>query len=84
MLELYSEQLFLPSLFSVLEERDEISELVELVCLVFLFFSYKKKPLIKVSNILFAIGWVVLIVFVGKLWNELDRPPMRTLGETRL
>ncbi len=52
--------------------------------LVFLFFSYKKKPLIKVSNVLFAIGWIVLIVFVGKLWNELDRPPMRTLGETRL
>ena len=52
--------------------------------LVFLLISYKKKPLIKVSNILFVIGWMVLIVFVGKLWNELDRPPMRTLGETRL
>ena len=52
--------------------------------LVVLLISYKKKPLIKVSNILFAIGWVVLIVFVTKLWNELDRPPMRTLGETRL
>ena len=52
--------------------------------LVTLLISYKKKPLIKVANILFTLGWVVLIVFVAKLWSELDRPPMRTLGETRL
>ena len=52
--------------------------------LIALLISYKKQPLIKVANILFALGWVVLIAFVVKLWNELDRPPMRTLGETRL
>ncbi|MDV7186578.1 cytochrome c biogenesis protein CcsA [Lutibacter sp. TH_r2] len=52
--------------------------------LIVLLISYKKKPLIKAANILFTLGWIVLIVFVVKLWIELDRPPMRTLGETRL
>lgn len=29
-------------------------------------------------------GTVVLLVFVIMLWSTIDRPPMRTLGETRL
>ncbi len=30
------------------------------------------------------LGTCVLAVFIGGLWLELERPPMRTLGETRL
>lgn len=52
--------------------------------LLAVFFSYKKKKLIQIANLLFSIGWLVLIIFVIKLWIALDRPPMRTLGETRL
>jgi len=49
-----------------------------------LLFSYVNKHYLKFANLLIFIGWGVLIVFVAKLWSELDRPPMRTLGETRL
>ena len=52
--------------------------------IVFLLISYKKTSFVKIANILFLAGWAILIVFVVKLWLELDRPPMRTLGETRL
>ncbi len=31
-----------------------------------------------------AAGVVVYVVFVGGLWHSLQRPPLRTLGETRL
>ena len=52
--------------------------------LIFLFISYKKQAVTKIAHLLFILGWGVLITFVIKLWIELDRPPMRTLGETRL
>jgi ABC-type transport system involved in cytochrome c biogenesis permease subunit len=52
--------------------------------LVFLIISYNKQAAIKIAQLLFLMGWAVLIAFVVKLWMELDRPPMRTLGETRL
>ncbi len=52
--------------------------------LLFLLVSYKKEAVLKVATILFIAGWAVLILFVIKLWIELNRPPMRTLGETRL
>ena len=52
--------------------------------LIFLLISYKKQAVIKIANLLFVAGWGVMILFVVKLWLELDRPPMRTLGETRL
>ncbi|MFC5048438.1 cytochrome c biogenesis protein [Aquimarina hainanensis] len=52
--------------------------------LLLLLLSYKKVALFKIANIVFITGWGILLVFVIKLWIELDRPPMRTLGETRL
>ena len=52
--------------------------------IVCLLISYKKEGIIKLANTLFLIGWAILIVFVVRLWIQLDRPPMRTLGETRL
>ena len=61
-----------------------ITAILWIVGLLFLLISYKKQQLFKFANVLFVLGWIVLIVFVVKLWLELDRPPMRTLGETRL
>jgi ABC-type transport system involved in cytochrome c biogenesis permease subunit len=55
-----------------------------IIGLVFLLVSYKKEAVLKVATILFIAGWAVLILFIIKLWIELNRPPMRTLGETRL
>lgn len=55
-----------------------------LVALIVLMFSYRKESFTKIALGLFYIGWFVLIVFVIQLWIQLDRPPMRTLGETRL
>ncbi|WP_196889139.1 cytochrome c biogenesis protein CcsA [Aureivirga sp. CE67] len=51
---------------------------------IFLGISYKKEQFIKICFAFFTIGWLVLIYFIKDLWIELDRPPMRTLGETRL
>jgi len=55
-----------------------------IIGLVFLVVSYKKQTIFKIASLLFVAGWAVMILFVIKLWVELDRPPMRTLGETRL
>lgn len=55
-----------------------------LLGLVVLGVSYSKSQIMKFASILFIVGWLTLILFVGKLWIELDRPPMRTLGETRV
>ena len=55
-----------------------------LIGLVFLFLAYTKQPYIKAALPILFLGWAVLLLFVAKLWIELDRPPMRTLGETRL
>lgn len=61
-----------------------ITGILWILGILFLLISYKKKALVKVAHFLFMAGWAVLIIFVIKLWIELDRPPMRTLGETRL
>jgi len=52
--------------------------------LLFLLISYKKESVLKVATLLFMAGWAVLIFFMIELWITLNRPPMRTLGETRL
>ncbi|PWJ43053.1 cytochrome c biogenesis protein CcsA [Sediminitomix flava] len=43
--------------------------------------SPKKDIIIQLGSWL---GVAVMGLFIGLLWNHLDRPPMRTLGETRL
>ncbi|WP_139957220.1 cytochrome c biogenesis protein [Flavicella sediminum] len=55
-----------------------------LVGFIVLLLSYKKGKLLKFAHVFILLGWCILIAFVAKLWVELDRPPMRTLGETRL
>src|SRR4030066_2606138 len=55
-----------------------------IIGLLFLLISYKKEAALKVATILFIAGWALLIFFIVELWITLNRPPMRTLGETRL
>ncbi|OFZ78529.1 MAG: hypothetical protein A2583_05500 [Bdellovibrionales bacterium RIFOXYD1_FULL_53_11] len=47
-----------------------------------LLHKTRKSPLI--ANILLASGTLMLAAFIGYMWVQLERPPMRTLGETRL
>ncbi len=62
--------------------------IIILVCwiigVILLLLSYKKEAFSKFANLFFVTGWAILVLFIVKLWIELDRPPMRTLGETRL
>ena len=37
-----------------------------------------------ISQVVASVGIVLLIIFTSILWVQLDRPPLRTLGETRL
>ena len=44
-----------------------------------------RKPLFhRLGSLLVIVGIVVFGAFIIKLWGALERPPMRTLGETRL
>lgn len=61
-----------------------ICSLFWIVGLLFLLFSYKKRYWEALSYASLMLGWIVLLVFVVQLWTTLGRPPMRTLGETRL
>jgi len=46
---------------------------------------YAKKPALRIiANIFLWLGVSGLIVFLSILWIHLERPPLRTLGETRL
>ena len=47
-------------------------------------FSSKKKSLEITGTLLVIAGIAVLTMFVVMLWIHLERPPLRTLGETRL
>ena len=38
----------------------------------------------KLTDILIVSGIIILGIFIGMLWKELERPPLRTMGETRL
>jgi len=46
--------------------------------------SGKRSGYMAAANILIAAGLGVLVCFLTLLWINLDRPPLRTLGETRL
>ena len=44
-----------------------------------------KKPALRMpSYLLMGLGSVVMVVFLVLFWQTLERPPLRTLGETRL
>ncbi|WP_116496650.1 cytochrome c biogenesis protein CcsA [Balneicella halophila] len=47
------------------------------------FFAYKKSG--RVPSILLTIlGLLVFFAFIAAFWQSLERPPLRTMGETRL
>ena len=52
--------------------------------LAVLFFISKRKHLHRIGQVLGLLGIFVLGTFITRLWFDLERPPMRTLGETRL
>jgi len=50
-----------------------------------LIYAGKKNRVIKNAGIILAASGIVIIVFyISVLWIRLERPPLRTLGETRL
>ena len=49
-----------------------------------LSFSEKGKTSDKLGQLFILAGILTLVIFVSILWVSLDRPPLRTLGETRL
>ena len=54
------------------------------LCASALFFTSGKKVVNQLAGGLSLAGTIVLLVYVSVLWLQVDRPPMRTLGETRL
>ncbi|MFV0484166.1 MAG: cytochrome c biogenesis protein [Bacteroidales bacterium] len=59
-----------------------ISTILFLVSGSLLVFFRKKHQ--KLGNILYLLGVIIITSFVIVMWNTLQRPPMRTMGETRL
>lgn len=60
-----------------------ITSLICWLCGLILIYSGKNK-LAWPGNLLVASGIVILLVFIAALWVDLERPPLKTLGETRL
>ena len=54
------------------------------LCWVLAAIMGTKRSLFGPAQLLGAVGVFVLGVFIGGLWLGLERPPMRTMGETRL
>ena len=62
-----------------------ISSVLWVLSIVFLLLSMKnKEKFLKVGLLLNGVAILVITCFIFYLWQKLDRPPMRTLGETRL
>jgi len=55
-----------------------------LIGLFFVIRDKKIKSALLVGNLFVILGIIVIIGFIVKVWIEIDRPPLRTLGETRL
>ena len=61
-----------------------LSSVLWVVGLIFIAISDKRKILDWIGKAIILGGLAMMIVFVANLWINLGRPPMRTLGETRL
>ena len=66
----------------IIEKGKGIQKLVTKIGSILPVLQEKKK--MPISNILTILGLLILGGFLTMLWIKLDRPPMRTLGETRL
>ena len=62
-----------------------ISSVLWFFAIIFLLLSFKKSNKFLTLGLVFNVLAILVISgFIVYLWQELDRPPMRTLGETRL
>ncbi|MCX6256310.1 MAG: cytochrome c biogenesis protein CcsA [Bacteroidia bacterium] len=61
-----------------------ITAILWLVGSIFHNFSQNRKAMARLGLILIFAGVAVLAFFIAMMWVHLGRPPMRTLGETRL
>ena len=61
--------------------------IISLLSIIFwisgIFFAFKGKQE-RTAVILSSIGTAIFLVFIISMWISLGRPPMRTMGETRL
>lgn len=53
------------------------------IAAIFLYF-FKSPRIQYIAQALVIVGIISLSFFIGKLWIYVERPPLRTLGETRL
>jgi ABC-type transport system involved in cytochrome c biogenesis permease subunit len=53
-----------------------------LIAIIFIYSKHKKLHILSLT--LFSISLLLLAAFITELWLKLERPPFRTLGETRL
>lgn len=51
---------------------------------IIFFLPFKRKTKIIFTNLLNFSAIIFMGIFIANLWINLDRPPLRTLGETRL
>lgn len=61
-----------------------ITALLWIAGVILVSVSKKNKALLNLGGILTVAGIAVLVTFLVILWIHIDRPPLRTLGETRL
>ena len=61
-----------------------ISAILWILGLILVYAGIKKEILSTIGAIIVAAGTLVMALFIARLWILLERPPMRTLGETRL
>jgi ABC-type transport system involved in cytochrome c biogenesis permease subunit len=61
-----------------------ISGILWILGLILVYAGYKKQIISTIGGLSVAAGTIIMAVFITKLWIFLERPPMRTLGETRL
>ncbi|MBN1118125.1 MAG: cytochrome c biogenesis protein CcsA [Bacteroidales bacterium] len=62
----------------------EAFAIISLVTWLLAIVASLSNKLVKTANIMAILGTLSLAVFIVLLWTNLQRPPLRTLGETRL
>ena len=55
-----------------------------LVALIGFLPPVAKRVRLPLGITFFVLGWLLLVGYMAWMWIELERPPMRTMGETRL
>ena len=62
----------------------EIFAIISLVAWILAIGTSLSDKMGKIANLTAILGTLSLAVFIVLLWTNLQRPPLRTLGETRL